>query len=305
MKLPLTRRYLLNLSLYAAALVAVAAVFLVGSFSYLGAATYTHPARRPAATTPAAVGLPYEELRLLTEDGLRIAAWYVPSANRAAVILLHGTGGNRGGGLGLGRDLAARGYGLLMLDLRAHGESDGAVSTMGLLEVRDVRAAAAYLQSRPEVDAARIAVYGASLGAAVAIMAAAEIPELRAVVADSSFASVEWLAGNQFGSLLSLPPWMASTVVLWGSLQTGLDATQMAPAARVGRINPRPLMIIHGEQDDVFKVENARLLARAAGEPKEVWIVPGVGHTAAYATDPAGYASRVGTFLEEAMKNAE
>ena len=283
----------------------VAGIGLVGAFSYLGAATYTHPHRHPATSTPAEVGLAYEDVRFISEDGLRIAAWYVPSTNRSAVILLHGLGGNRGGGLRLARDLAAHGYGLIMLDLRAHGDSEGAVSTLGVLEVRDVRAAVDYLQTRPDVDAARITIYGGSLGASVAVLAAAEIPEIRAVVADSAFASVDWLVGNQFGNLLALPPWMASLVVRWGNIQTGVDATRVAPVERVGRISPRPLMIIHGEADDFFSVQNARLMAEAAREPKEVWIVPGVGHTAVYATDPPGYVARVTAFLEKAMRNAE
>ncbi len=269
------------------------------------AGRWTHPIRTPAAQTPAAYGLAYEEAPLTTEDGLHLAAWYLPSSNGAAIILLHGLGGNRGGDLGVARGFVDRGYGVLIPDLRAHGESQGSVSTLGLHEVRDVRAALGYLQQRPDVDAERIGIYGASLGAAVAIMAAAEIPELKVVVADSSFASVEWLVQQQFEHLEQVPTWLAPAVVAIGGWQAGVDVKEIAPVQRVGRISPRPLMILHGELDETFVAENARLLAAAAGEPTELWIDPGVGHTRLYASDPETYLRRVGGFFDRVLQRPD
>lgn len=237
----------------------------------------------------------------MTDDGLQLAAWYVPSHNEAALILVHGIGTNRGDLLPLTRDLAAKGYGLLLFDLRAHGDSDGRFSTLGLREVLDVRAALDYLQRRSEVNGQRIGIYGNSLGAAVAIMAAAEIPQLRSVVADSGFASVSWIVERQFNAVVRAPGWMAPLVVAVGSWQTGVNPDDLAPVRRIATISPRPILIIHGERDSTFLLDNARLLAQAAGEPRELWIVPGAPHSGAYAADPAAYVERVSAFFERSL----
>jgi dipeptidyl aminopeptidase/acylaminoacyl peptidase len=278
-----------------------ALVFGLG-LAYRGAANYTHPVRVTPAQTPADYGMPFEDARFVTEDGLRIAAWYVPSRNRAAVILVHGIGTNRADPLAFGRDLHARGYGLLLLDLRAHGDSGGSVSTLGLHEVRDVRAAFRFVASRADVDPERIGVYGYSLGAATAIMAAAEMREIRAVVADSAFASAEWLVANQFRNLVNLPPWMAPVVLAIGGLQAGVNPRAVAPVNYVGTIAPRPLFIIHGERDDIILVDNARLLAEAAGQPTETWIAPDAPHVGAYGRYHDEYLARVTQFFDTALR---
>jgi dipeptidyl aminopeptidase/acylaminoacyl peptidase len=167
-----------------------------------------------------------------------------------------------------------------------------------VLEVEDIRAGIAYLRERPDVDPDRLGIYGSSLGGAVAIMSGAELPELRAVVADASFASIQWVVDQQFSNLESAPKWLAPAIVALGGWQAGVDPGLMAPVDRVGRISPRPVMIIHGEEDATFLWQNAVLLGGAAQEPKEVWIDPGVGHERLYAHDPAGYAERVTAFFD-------
>lgn len=298
---PPTARYFINLALFSLIAVTVGSLFLALGLSYRAAATYTQPPRQPVLSTPARYGLAWEEAPLLTEDGLELAAWYMASQNRAALILVHGIGTNRADLLPLARDLAEQGFALLLLDLRAHGDSGGQTSTLGVHEVRDVRSAVRYLQDRPEVDPDRLGIYGNSLGASVAIMAAAEVPALKAVVADSGFASVEWVAGNQFDALVRVPFWMAPLVLTMGRWQTGVDPGEIAPVRRIHRISPRPVLIVHGERDQTFLVENARLLAAAAGEPKELWIVPEAVHGAAYGLHPEVYVQRVASFFRRAL----
>lgn len=292
---------LARLGAFAAALFLVEALTFGLLLPYRAASNYTQPARSALFGNPRDYDLDYEEVRLRTADGLTLAAWYVPSENRAALVLIHGIGTNRADLLPLTRDLAQRGFGVLLFDLRAHGQSEGDISTLGVLEVLDVRSAVDYLLGRPDVDPGRLGVYGNSLGAAIAIMAAAEIAELRSVVADSGFASVEWIVRNQFNSLVRLPAWTAPLVLIFGSWQSGVDPSQIAPVDRIRRISPRPIMLIHGERDTTFAVQNTHLLSEAAGEPKEVWIVPRVDHAAAYGADPSRYVERVGGFFERAL----
>jgi pimeloyl-ACP methyl ester carboxylesterase len=162
---------------------------------------YLHPMSAPPDRTPAALGLAYRDAPLVTEDGLHLGAWFLPGTRPESLIMVHGIGSNRTVLLEMAADLHARGYNLLLLDLRAHGSSEGDISTLGVKEVRDIRAAAAFLQTQPEVDPNRIGIYGGSLGGAVALLSAGAIPELRAVVADSSFASARWVVDHQLQSL--------------------------------------------------------------------------------------------------------
>ena len=117
-----------------------------------------HPVRGgPCCLTPAQyAGLEYESVTLSARDGLRIAGWYVPSKNRAAVVLSHGHSSHRAMTLPVAAMLAEEGYGVLMIDLRAHGESEGEIFTLWQAG-DDVLGAVESLQTRPDVDPNRIA----------------------------------------------------------------------------------------------------------------------------------------------------
>jgi dipeptidyl aminopeptidase/acylaminoacyl peptidase len=297
-----SRRYFANLLGFAAVASVIVYFVVTAALVYRTASNYTQPPRSAPAVTPEAYGQTYRDVRLETEDGVRLAAWHLPGTGDASLIMVHGLGGNRGDVLPLARAFARRGYGLLLLDLRAHGASGGHTSTLGLHEVRDVNAAVLYLQAQPGLDPNRIGIYGHSLGAATAIMAGAELASLKAIVADSAFASVEWLAHHQFNALSRLPAPLAPLVVRIGSWQTGVDPVQIAPVRQIGRISPRPVMIIHSELDGVLLADNGRQLAEAAREPKEVWIVPGVRHAGAYGADPERYVERVASFFGHALR---
>jgi len=144
-----------------------------------------HPRRRALPRlTPADYDLEYQEISFHSRDGLQIAAWYVPSKNRAAIILVHGAGGAKVTMLNHARMLGVEGYGLLMLDLRAHGDSEGDTIT-GVYEADDVLGAVDYLRSRPELSPDQIGALGVSLGALVVLQAARQIPAIRSIVLES------------------------------------------------------------------------------------------------------------------------
>ena len=98
--------------------------------------------------TPGERGLTYENIALTTADGLKLRGWYIPSHNRAAVIALHGYGSNRLGAMPYAEMLAGHGYGVLLYDQRASGESEGAVLSWGWRDVGDVASALDFLKSR-------------------------------------------------------------------------------------------------------------------------------------------------------------
>src|SRR5215211_3403336 len=174
------RQHLLIASL-AAGTAAVAGLSLYGAYQVIS------PRRCEHRDDPAAWGLPCEEVSFRSTDGVRLAAWFAPApASRAAIIVLHGHGGNRHTSL-VYASLLYPDFSLLLPDLRGHGESEGRHTSVGYLERLDLIGAARYLASR---GFERIGVLGISMGGATAILAAAESPEIHAVVADSAFAAL-------------------------------------------------------------------------------------------------------------------
>jgi dipeptidyl aminopeptidase/acylaminoacyl peptidase len=260
---------------------------------------YVHPPRLPVLSTPARYGLSYEHVWLTASDGTRLAAWYVPCPGaRAAVILCHGYSTNRQAMLDLIPPLHRAGFHVLAFDFRALGESEGAVCTLGRQERLDVLAAVDYLMTQPEVDPDRIGALGWSMGAAACLMAAAESRDLRAVVADSSFARLDGMAEER---LRPLPRFVRDPLARssrdWAERFSGYAAAEVVPVAAVGRMAPRPLLIIHGEQDRLIPVAQARMLYASAPAPCELWTVPGARHVRAHARHRDAYERRVIAFF--------
>ena len=170
--------------------------------------------------------------------------------------------------------------------------------------MRDIRAAVAFLQTQPEVDPDRIGIYGGSLGGSVALLSAGALPELRAVVADSTFASARWVIDHQLHSLLNLPDWFGPLLLTIGSLEAGISPDEAAPAAAAARLGQRPLLVIHGTEDGTFAVDNARMIYAAASGPRELWILDGVGHTGAYDHDRGAFVDRLNAFFTAGLGSA-
>lgn len=258
------------------------------------------PARLPVtAMPPELVGLA-EEVSLQTSDGISLSGWYIPPQNGAAIILLHGGGSNRMGVLPHALMLVEEAYGVLMMDMRAHGSSGGEVFADGWHSPIDVGAMVDYLQTRSEVD--HIGALGLSMGAVSILHAGAEIEAIEAFVADgTSVAAVEDLLDPLtphpgIAWLLVPDYWMSYRFL---SLFTGLAP---APAMReqVKRIAPRPILFIAGEES-MWEPELAAKYALSAGASAQTWVIPDAEHIAGIFTAPDEYAEQVLTFLNAAF----
>ena len=282
----------------AALLTALASVpILVVGFTFHAVASVLNPPRNTDPATPGNRSLPFEAVALRSRDGIDLAAWFLPGGPEA-VVVAHGHGGSKATMLDHAEFLVRQGgYSVLLLDFRNSGESQQAVSTLGYHEWQDISAAVGYLSERPEIRPGRIAVLGVSLGAVSAIMLGETAHQVRAVVADSGFATAESLVGR-FDRWFRLPSWPFSFLVpLAVQMRVGLSPADVAPVRRVAGLAPTALFVIHGEDDTGIPAEDARRLFAAAGEPKELWIVPGAGHGAALSTVPQEYRIRVLGFL--------
>lgn len=269
--------------------------------SYLQGQLFVHnPAsgRSDESRTPADYQMVYESLELQTQDGFRLAAWYVPSQNGAAVIMVHGHKANRADVLTRAQVIARHGYGVLLLDLRAHGKSEGDLITFGLKEAQDIDAAYRYLLTRSDVDAHRIGAIGCSMGGAVVILSAAQNTEIKVVVSESAFANLSDGVPSAI-SETGLPPILFAPIVQWfAEREIGFKAEQISPMDYIGKISPRPVFIIHGGKDLVVMPDSGQRLYNAAGEPRELWFEPDLGHVEFINTLPDEYERRVIKFLD-------
>ena len=288
-----------------AALLLLAGVGVAG-LSYEAADRLVHPPRERDGVDPLDRGIAYEPADVLTQDGLRLAAWWMPAAADApalgTVVFLHGYGASKSQSLSVAPFLHRAGYHVLAFDFRAHGDSEGSFTTIGLDEGADVRAALEWLARRPEVDAERVALFGWSMGAAAGLLAARDLPEVRALVADSSFASLENVVANNLASFTGLPAFPFTPATLWfASAMTGRSVGENAPERAASEIG-RPLLLIQGSEDRIARPESdGASLARAAGAVAQLWLVPGASHVDARREAPVEYEARVLTFLAASL----
>jgi fermentation-respiration switch protein FrsA (DUF1100 family) len=252
--------------------------------------------------SPLDVGiLDYQEVTFTPQgitDTVRHTAWWLPSKNGAAVILIPGFGQSRDGLLDQGAMLARHGYGVLLIDPR-YCATPGVVFSAGFNEVQDVAGSLAFVQARPEVRSHRVGVLGYSVGGATAILSAAQLDDIRAVVSEGNFYNLGHDIANTGGDNSLLADFYYRVILFFYRFYTGVDAHLISPIDAIGDISPRPVLLIFGERE--VANGHAHQQFAAAGEPKSLWIVPGVGHGGYIQTWPDEYESRVIGFFDEAL----
>jgi dipeptidyl aminopeptidase/acylaminoacyl peptidase len=293
-------RYWRNLALFGLSLLLLSSAATSTWLAHQRARGLVHPRRILPGRTPADAGIAgWQDVSFQSEDGLTLYGWYVPTQNGATVVLVHGLGGHRAQLLDDAALLVEAGYGVLLFDLRNSGASEGEVTTLGYLETLDVGGALAFVEARPGVDPERLGLLGHSMGGAAAIQAAARYPQVRALVAESTFTSIEDNVSEGITALTGLPPFPFAPLVVWfGEREAGIDIGQVSPVDAIGTISPRPVLIVHGELDPVISAENAPRLYTAAGEPKELYLISGAGHGGLPQARPEEYRRRVVGFFD-------
>jgi uncharacterized protein len=251
-------------------------------------------------TTPADLGLTYDTVELTTDDDVRLAAWYLPGSSDAAVVVRHGAGSTRSAALDQAAVLHRNGYGVLLVDARGHGESDGSAMDFGWYGDLDIAAGTDYLAGRDEIDADRIGVLGLSMGGEEAIGATADNPLVAAVVAEGatgrSAADKSWLS-DVYG-------WRGSIQEQIEKIQFGLTdlLTKASPprslpdAVRDSARTPFLLVTAGTVADEQHAAEALRAVAP---DRVDVWNVDGASHTGGLDTDPAEWERRVIEFLDQ------
>jgi predicted MFS family arabinose efflux permease/alpha-beta hydrolase superfamily lysophospholipase len=268
----------------------------------------TRPDERARADTPAAHGAAFEDASFTSEDGVRLSGWYLPSRGRGAtVVLTHGLFRSRYEMLERALRLSGEGYGVLLYDLRRHGRSAGAYSSVGYFERLDVLAAMRYARRREPQN--RVALLGLSMGAAATLLAAAE-SEARgeapfAVVAESGFLSFADTARHHV-SLTPIPTFpFAGLLVQFTAWRLGFDADDFDALRAVERLD-RPVLFVGAGADERMPTESVlEPLFRAARHPlSRKVVVEGARHGRAYDAAPDEYMKAVLEFLDAAGREA-
>jgi dienelactone hydrolase len=252
---------------------------------------------------PADLSFSVESVTFESEHGIWLAGWYIPPKNNAVVILLHGYGGNRLHMLSYAKMLVQVGFGALLYDERASGESGGARRSYGWEDTPDVGAAIVFLRSRPELAAAKLGIAGCSIGGQIALQGAARYPELQAVWADGSGvirykdnpAPTNWALAIAY-----LSGWILDPLL---SARLGIPAPP-AMIDIIGTISPRPIYLVGGgNPKPYFGSEAARIqhYALYAGGNAQVWIIPEATHCDGPQQRSQEYAERLVNFFDQAL----
>lgn len=244
-----------------------------------------HPKRRPITLSPADVGIGYwEDVEFQTADGITLRGWFIPAkgvSDGSTVIGIHGLGSNRLRFLEQAALLRKQGYGMLLFDLRNHGESDGTITSLSLYEVHDVQAAVEYLRGRSDVHPERIVLMGHSMGAATALRATAHIAGIRGVVAVAPFASLTENVDEGVRTFVGWAGVVIAPLIIWlCEYRLGARAHQVRPIDALDHFGERPLLLIHGSEDQVIHPRNSRRLLEARPT-----------HTLLHEVDKAGHNS--------------
>lgn len=246
-------------------LVVYGAVF-AGAFVGFSLVSFWLAVRPPRLAVPVApgdLGLTVETVTITADDGVKLAAWLLPRAGAPAIVLLHGYPAEKADLLPIAAALAPR-FTVLMLDQRYFGQSGGRATTLGFRERRDLRRAIDFLAER---GFDRVGVFGLSLGGAVALLAAAEDPRIRAVAAYAPFADLRSLAYALYGWLWYLKYPFVWLLRGWSLAFFGHDITTVSPERAAPAIAV-PVLLVASREDEQIPFAHAERLSRAlAGNP--------------------------------------
>ena len=224
--------------------------------------------------------LPFDDVNFQTIDGLTLHGWFVPGSRRETMLWCHGNAGNISHRLDNMKILHDRiGIGMFIFDYRGYGHSQGQPSEPGTY--LDAEAALAYLRSRPDIDQDAIVIFGRSLGGAVAVDLASKHPCL-GLILESTFTSLV--------DLFEVP-------IDINDLRGRMAPIKYDSFSKIKRISV-PLLMLHGNRDEVVPFESGCTLYKAANQPKQFCLIEGAGHNDTYIVGGQAYVDALRDFID-------
>lgn len=250
-------------------------------------------------------GIAFEDVTIPSFDRTRLYGWWLSAGRKAAtVVVLHGVKKNRTDVLRAALVLRRAGLNVLLFDGRGHGNSEGRYVTYGFYERRDVESAIEWLVQEKKIDVSRVGLAGESMGAAIALQVAAHNPRIRAVWADSPFASLRRIT-EEFVKRITGLPGAVLNPVLWTSIQVAsyrgkFDVYSVDPLALAGKIGC-PVYLVHGTGDQLISTAHSENIYEALGGEKNLWFVEGARHARSIRHARREYSERLSEFFTERL----
>jgi len=253
-----------------------------------------------------------EDVSIRAEDGAVLKGWYIhpQEFNGNAVILLHGITDNREGVAGYGKLFLDRGYAVLLPDARAHGESAGELATYGIKESDDIHRWVSWMYSRDSLKC--VYGFGESYGAALMLQSLAVEPRYCAVAVESAFSTARVMSYERVSRPLHLKPWFGRTLgrpaiesaEAYSRMRYGVNLLKPSPLYGITH-STVPVLLIHGAQDHSISPHHSEILAKAASDHAQLWLVPNAGHTGAWAAAHEEFEKRVPAWFAEHVRPGE
>lgn len=240
--------------------------------------------------TPADHGLPYEDVRFTTSDGIQLAGWLIGNGSKPVILVGHGYPFDKANILPVTTFLYPA-YNLFLFDMRSFGESKGTITTAGAKEVEDAKAAYQWLKKRGYKT---IGAYGFSMSASVFLTSKLDFA---AIVADSPYASLQRMIAHQYWWLGPLKWPLVWLTDAYSLLFFGIHPANVSPATAIKDVTA-PVLLIHGTNDNQIPADNSKAIKNNAGENVELWLVKG-GHGMSYASQPKRYKEKVRQFFKK------
>jgi pimeloyl-ACP methyl ester carboxylesterase len=241
----------------------------------------------------------FSDIELVTDDNVRLAAWYAEPQNGAVLILLHGAGGGRDTVRAYATMLRTNGFGVLALNLRGYGDSEGRINRLGWNGTQDIGAAVDFLSQLDGVDA--IGGLGLSMGGEVLLGAASNYPVIKAIVADGA----TFRAVNEYTALsMNRPLYRNFTHHIFSfmvGLLTGDGQPQPPLLESIEQAETTTFLFIAAGNDDT-EVHFNQFYHEAVQDRSSLWVIPGVGHTGGFNHDSREYERRVVDFFSQMVR---
>jgi alpha-beta hydrolase superfamily lysophospholipase len=249
--------------------------------------------------------MPYEDVTVTNRHGLQLVGWYVPPRNGAVIMVQHGGFEDRPTALPEAKLLYERGYGVLFTTIEAHDLSEGEVLGPSADAWQDIDAWCRFLLTREDLDRDRIGIFAKSYGGLLAIQCAARNQAVKAVAVDCAIASLKDLIEVTSTAFTGLPPFpFAPMVQFWVERAIGFRFEDVTAIDWIGRISPRPVLLMQGGRDELIPVNSGQRLYDAAGEPKELWFEAEVRHNEFAERMPQAFQERIAGFFDRCLLGA-